>query len=538
MPIMRVLVVMLVLAPLAVYGHARLIDSEPGAESILDAGPDRIVLQFSEPVQPVSLRLIDSDGIDRAKGLEPQAIDASIVVELGKTLAPGRYLVSYRVLSTDAHPIAASFEFSVREGAAGDSVVGPVVPTLRTDFASDAPPARSWDVPVIASRAAFMFSLLLAAGGALFLQLVPSPALQQLMRQSLMGLGMVGVLAALAYLQLSGAGMLGSEALPDMAAIAVAAESSLGLSLGLSAAGLLLLVVTGARRGRWLVASVVLMIAGRVFTGHPVSREPGWLLVPAMGLHVTAAAFWYGSLVPLMFALARLPVRDAASVVHNFSRLAVYLVGCLALAGLLMALIHLASPVALLATWYGQLLLMKTTWFAVLLGFATWHKLRLAPQLEAGNESVARRLRLSIGAEMVVMTLVVLISVNLASTSPEALPPTATTAGTAYQALDVKSLQGNYIVRVNPAGLSNTPRQFSLAVQRADGVSVQPLEISVSVAVRSLGVEPLEAVTEQTGEGVYRVAPGIDLPGEWEISVEALITDFDQEKFVFCLQVE
>jgi copper transport protein len=113
----------------------------------------------------------------------------------------------------------------------------------------------------------------------------------------------------------------------------------------------------------------------------------------------------------------------AASVVTRFSKLAVAAVITLALVGIVTALLNLVAPSALLTTWYGQLLIMKFTWFTVLMGIAAFLKLRLTPRLVAGDARAARHIRWGIRAEAVIMLLVMLLSALLASTPPAALPP-------------------------------------------------------------------------------------------------------------------
>lgn len=518
--------------PIAATAHARFVDASPPPGAVLDHGPEKVVLQFNEPVQPVSVRLIDSNGVDRAAGKIPHAIDADVVLELGEALPAGKYLVSYRVLSGDAHPIAASFDFQV-QGAGPIPAASPTA-EVGTDSSLAGAPVEAWGFAAIVARAAYMLGFLLTVGVALFALLVPAArALQPGLRRAVVGLSLYSLGAALAYLQISGADMVGSGSLPDLQAIRVAAQSSLGVSLGLGGVGLIALVISGGGRPWLLITGIGVLITSRVVTGHPASRDPGWLLIPAMGLHVACAAFWYGSLGPLFFALKRLQIAEAAAIVARFATVALVAVSALAVAGVTMAIVHLATPGALLATWFGQLLLMKTTWFTVLLGFAAWNKWRLTPRLEAGDEGVARRLRISIAVEAIVMTLVVLISVNLASTAPEALPINAEKPPAAALApLSARSLSGSYGMQLDPAGMANAPRRFTLQFSDENGNAVMPLEVDVAVAMPALGIQPLAAKVESLDEGQFAVVPGLEMPGNWRVTVEALINDFDQESFV------
>ncbi|MEZ5562170.1 MAG: copper resistance protein CopC [Gammaproteobacteria bacterium] len=403
--------------------HARFETASPAPGASLQTGPSSIRLHFNEPVQPVTMRIVDVTGKDLASGLPARAVDADVVLELPDALPTGSYIVSYRVLSADAHPIAASFDFRVGSASAQDEMAARAVAG-----GSEAPAAR-WAFQLVVARAAYMFGLLLTAGSVLFMLLVPSVGLRPYLERAVPAYALFTLLAALAYLQIGAADMLGSERVPDLGALRVAAGSSLGTSLGVAAVGLIMLIVGRSHHGGWLVPAIALLLLSRALTGHPVSREPGWLLMPVMMLHVACAAFWYAALPPLYLALVRLPPTTVADTVVRFSRVAMLAVAALLTAGLTMALVHVAGPSAVLGTWYGQLLVMKSTWFSVLLLIASWHKWSLTPRLLAGEVRAARRLRASIVVEGIIMTLVVLISVNVASTAPETLPARPVVAG-------------------------------------------------------------------------------------------------------------
>jgi len=519
------------LLPGIVEAHARFVGSSPVAGAELPAGPDRIVLNFNQPVQPVAVRLIDGAGVDRVAGSVARAVDSEVIVELAGDLDAGTYLLSYRVLSADAHPIAASFSFSV--ATADPPGATPLVPVPAEQVLPAA--GADWSFAEIAARAMFMIGLLLSAGWALFIVLVPLPGDFRIGVQKMLArVSLATLVAAAVYLQVGGAQMLGSDRLPELAALELALQSSLGTSLTIAAIGLIVLVVASRYGAEWLLFSgAAFLVVSRAFTGHPASREPGWALMPAMVMHVSAAAFWYGSLWPLFRSLRRLPPPVAAAVLQRFSIVAMTVVAALALAGILMALIHIATPSALLDTWYGQLLIMKTTWFSVLLALAAWHKLRLTPKFAAGDEKAGRRLRASLLLEAVIMTLVLLISVNLASTAPEDPPASDIDDEAAVESsVAVTSMTGNYTMELDLGGLMSSPRQIVFAFSDPDGIRLSPLEVMMTAAVPELGIEPFPVPVRVLGDGLYSSAPAIEVGKAWRLTVDALVTDFDQESFV------
>jgi len=274
---------------------------------------------------------------------------------------------------------------------AAPTVVGaPTAPTI----GGVAPPVDA----VILGRAAYVGLMLLAMGVAWFLLLIQVPVAITVFLRRLLAASAVGGL------------VVGGFNVQQLNLLAV---TGFGLVLAVSWRGHRALLLGGA----------LALAASRALIGHPASLEPAIVLMPLMILHVSCAAYWLGSLWPLHRVLGCETPSVAAAVVNRFSRVAVAAVGTLALVGVVTALIHLAWPIALLKTWYGQLLIMKLTWFTVLMAVAAWHKLKLSPRLDAGDAGAARHMRWGIRLEAAIMLLVVLLSALLASTPPAALPP-------------------------------------------------------------------------------------------------------------------
>ncbi|MBT9246298.1 copper resistance protein CopC (plasmid) [Gemmobacter fulvus] len=96
------LLVLLFIAPVA-HAHAQLQKSLPTAEAVIAALPDSVTLTFSEPVAPLVLRWILPDGREVDAEASLRGNDLVVVpTEAGA----GSYLLSWRVASTDGHPMA------------------------------------------------------------------------------------------------------------------------------------------------------------------------------------------------------------------------------------------------------------------------------------------------------------------------------------------------------------------------------------------------------------------------------------------------
>lgn len=136
-------------------------------------------------------------------------------------------------------------------------------------------------------------------------------------------------------------------------------------------------------------AGALLVAASFAFTGHTAVHPLRWLLAPALMTHVLVAAFWLGAIPALYLATLR-EIGRAARVIEAFSRLALWVVPVLAVAGVVMTLL-LVSGLAVLAQPYGWLLLVKMTGFVLLMGLAAANRWRLGPAVAGGATRAFRR---------------------------------------------------------------------------------------------------------------------------------------------------
>src|SRR5690606_22150186 len=133
----------------------------PADRAALDAAPSEVELVFNEPVSVPDggVRAFDGDGgrVDEA------AVDVeggTIRLGLRDGLGEGAYVVTYRVISQDGHPITGACTFSVGdvEGASDETVAD------RLGSEDD----RTWDIAGGVARALAYGGTLLAAGVAAF----------------------------------------------------------------------------------------------------------------------------------------------------------------------------------------------------------------------------------------------------------------------------------------------------------------------------------------------------------------------------------
>lgn len=102
---------------LPALAHAQLIDSQPKANQVLSTSPSQFRLNFSDQL----INLGEASNwlkVEDAKGgivSSPSVLNGGEITAMPlQTLKPGRYQVSWRVLSEDGHPIQGSYNFTVQ----------------------------------------------------------------------------------------------------------------------------------------------------------------------------------------------------------------------------------------------------------------------------------------------------------------------------------------------------------------------------------------------------------------------------------------
>ncbi|MGH2722261.1 MAG: copper resistance CopC family protein, partial [Actinomycetota bacterium] len=139
---MSLLALLAVVAWLAVpalpaAAHAVLVRTEPGPQSVVDAAPAEVTLYFSEPVRTQfgGVRVFDS-ALERVDSGQPRFVDDTTVATGVKPLEDGTYIVAWRVVSADSHPIRGAFTFSVGAPSASSGEEAGKLDTALSGFGS------------------------------------------------------------------------------------------------------------------------------------------------------------------------------------------------------------------------------------------------------------------------------------------------------------------------------------------------------------------------------------------------------------------
>jgi putative copper resistance protein D len=156
------------------------------------------------------------------------------------------------------------------------------------------------------------------------------------------------------------------------------------------------IITLGKRRAFDMMAASLgaVLLAATAWQGHAGAEQnvQGIVHVSADGIHLVAAGFWVGALLPLVLLLAeaRHAHERQASVTTQaatvaFSDLGLSCVAALLITGTINAWFLVGSVPALIGTLYGQLLLFKVSLFAIMVTLAAINRLRLQPRFNVSD---------------------------------------------------------------------------------------------------------------------------------------------------------
>lgn len=497
--------------PSGALAHAQLRASEPTEGSLVDTSPARIVLTFNEPVSPVVLRLIGPDGT--ARDVDATAENEALTVTVPDVLDDGTHLLSWRVVSSDGHPLGGTLTFHI--GAASATP-----PALAAPASG---PARA----AAALRLALTTVLVVTVGAAVFAVLVQREALALRMSNAGQIAAVLTVPIGTALLAAQGLDLL---SLPPSALLttapwqsAFAAPLLLTVVLTIFAGVLSFLALRTAPGGAAKAAALAawcLAALSFAVSGHAAAALPRWLTAPAIALHALALIFWLGALLPLLAAL-RYP--RAAAVLQRFSTLAVPLVATLVASGALITWAQTGGDIsALLGSTYGAVLGAKLILVLTLLALAARNRLVLTPALERGIPDAAPRLARAIRIEI----LAGLVILALASGFRLTPPPRALVmpAEPLFAHIHTRRLMVDVALTPGRAG----PVELELGFQNGDFGVLVPKEVEVTLSMPEIGIEPIRVEALLGNDGLWRAGPvTLPTPGDWVVSLRILITDFE-----------
>jgi copper transport protein len=510
--------------------HAALVATDPGNGTIVPDAPNKVTLTFSESVQLVNgkIQVLAPDN-SRADQGEPTVNGATVTIPLRSGGGRGTYLVSYRVISADSHPIGGSITYSVGAASAppsatvNDTKVDPVVRAL---------------IPV--GKYLGYAGLVLLVGPALVLALLWPHRLSRRgpSRVIWTGLGLVTFSTLMAiWLQVPyslGTGLFDVRVgdLRDVLGSTFGAVMLVRLGVLAAAAFLLRPLLRGSSESKTDLALLgvlgVAALATWPLTGHPTASPVAGVSVVIDAIHLAAMSVWLGGLVMLVGFLLRLAnERELAAILPIWSRWAATAVTALILAGVVQALIEVSTLSGLVDSTYGRLILVKVALAAGVLAVA-WVSRRIVRSKSA--EERPRGLRRLVGAELAITAVILGVTAALVQIAPPrtaSAADTSDTSSTVSQTLTSSTMALQ--VDVFPATVGNN--SIHLYAYTPDNKPLTVVEWTGTAALPAKGIEPIQIPLLRITD--FHAVGDIALPqaGQWTFKFTARTSDIDQQTF-------
>jgi copper transport protein len=540
------------LLPAAASAHAYLIKTVPTVSGVLNVPPANVSLTYDEAVEPkfAIISVTNAAGEQKTAGAvhRSEANPDTLVVPLRPNLPQGWYLIYWRAISVDGHPVQGAFTYAVGPNP------GPapqfVVPKVSASAATPQLLITRWVMFVAVMVAIGLFVLRAAIARPLVLR-VAGTSLCALTRAFVVA-SAVGLIAVPVYLDFATANdslrsVFDVPALVPLFRVTAWGRAIVDLELCFAlfcvAAYIALwldrperehrsVAELAAITGAVLAAAAVLVIPGAA--GHAGQTPPRGLTVLFDWLHLAAGSIWLGGLAGMLVLGARMPREARVPVlsvsVPRFSNVALVSVLALAATGLGEAINHLPAVNALWQTGYGRAILVKTGLLATAVLLAAGNLLQSRPQLIAAStrpqlgEPAARLLGRLVSGETALVAGAVFVAALLSSLAPP--PPSF-------------ALQNSALARVGPGTVARTvsragyvlevlvspnraaaPDSFELRITK-DAKPVRGAIVTLTFNHLEMQMPQQEYQLSEKQPGVYsRAAPALVMVGRWGLTFQ------------------
>jgi copper transport protein len=518
--------------------HAALVATDPTANTIVPAAPNKVTLTFSESVQlvPGKTQVLAPDGTRADQG-DPTVDGATLTIPLRAGGGKGTYLVSYRVISADSHPVGGSITYSV--------IAASNPPAATVDDTKVDPVVRGL-IPV--GKYLGYVGLVLLIGPTLVLALLWPQRLSRRGPARLIwtGLGLVTLSTLMAvWLQVPysiGTGLFDVRVgdLRDVLGSTFGAIMLVRLGV-ICGASLLLRPLLSGKGGESKTDLALLGVLGVSalatwpLTGHPTASPVAGVSVVIDAIHLAAMSVWLGGLVMLVgFLLRQANERELAAILPIWSRWAATAVSALILAGVVSALIEVSSLNGLVDSTYGRLIMVKVGLAACVLGVA-WYSRRLVRARTA--EKQPRGLRRAVFAELGITAVVLGVTAALVQIAPPRTAEAAQTAATASKIISRTLRNGNVALQVDisPGTVGNN--SIHLYAYTSDNKPLPVVEWTGTAALPAKNIEPIQIPMLRLTD--FHAIGDISLPtsGVWTFKFTLRTSDIDETSLALMTNV-
>ncbi len=507
--------------------HAEFESSDPPAGSVLDTAPTSVTLTFSEPIEIGlgAVRLFDGFGRPVEVGVAEHPAGADNEVRIGlPSLADGSYVVDWKVVSDDGHPVRGAYTFQV--GPESTLQAGILAGIIGSDSTG-----RSAGVGLAIARAVVIAATAVVFGGLVILGLGVI-GFSRRVRIVLFAGSAAGFTAGLLQLPLEVGYATGRSVFVvfDPGAWGSGFDSEIGTSWAVRAALIGIvgvgLTLTGALRSRtwWIVTALIGAIGVGVasaYGGHGASGRWPLVGIVATAIHVVAMSVWLGGLTLLLVDFTN----AGAAGIRRFSNLAAATVALIVLSGVIQSIRQLGSLDALTGTTYGTLLIWKVLLVAAMIAVAALSRRAVRPGVDVVDVVDRPRLRRALAVEvMIAVAIVVVTSMLMASN------PSAATGGESFSAT---LIDGEYLLSITVEPATVGRNEVHIYLSNATSSLVQPDDVTVTISDPSRDVAPIDIEVVRSGAGHYTALDAtFPYAASWTLIVSARYNQFDEVTFI------
>jgi copper transport protein len=533
--------------PGAAWAHAALLRTVPVASATVNAPPREVALTYDEAVEPrfAIVSVTDASGRQETTGpprRSPTNPDTLLIPVKG--VAEGWYLVYWRAISVDGHPVRGAFTFAVGPNP-GPAPQFPV-PSTSESAATPRLVATRWVVFLSVMAAIGLLALRLgiarplvrrvsgarlrAVSIAFFISSVagllaiPFYTLLATANFALRPVTDVGALIPLLNVSAFGRGYLDLE-LCFALFVAAAAVALWVDKPGRPQRSIAELLATG---GAALAAAAVLVVPGAA--GHAAQTAPRGLSVFLDWAHLLAGSLWIGGLAGVLVLWRSLPAASRTAglgvVVPRFSNVAFASVMVLIASGTGAAIVHMPTLASMWQTSYGQAMLVKIGLLLAAMALAAVNLLRTKQRLADArpdvSSSAARLLRRLVSGEVVLVAAAIFAAAVLSSLAPpsKALAEVGNASAHVGPGPIVSVVKKNgYELRFRVApNKAAVPNAFAVQITR-NGKPVRHASVLLTFAMLDMSMPNQEFHLSETSPGIYGdEKPALVMVGHWGLT--------------------
>ena len=531
--------------PATAWAHAALLHTVPQASGTVNTPPRQVALTYSEAVEPrfAIVSVTDAAGKQEttASPRRSPSDPDTLLVPL-RVIPEGWYLVYWRAISVDGHPVRGAFTFAVGPNA------GPIpqftVPSISETAATPRLLIARWlvflsvmvAIGLVALRLAIARPVVRRAGGVSLRAVTVAFAVS-----SAVAFISIPIYLLLATADFALRSVFALGALVPLVRVSAFGRGYVDLwicfALFVAAAALAIRIDRPEREQRSLaelLAGVgVVLAAGATLivpgaSGHAAQTAPrGWSLLFDWA-HLASGSLWIGGLVGLLVLWRSLPgasrVAGLAVVVPRFSNVALVSVATIIASGTLAALFHMPTIASMWQTSYGQAILVKIGLLLAAMALASVNLLRTKPRLaqSEARDGAARLLRRLVTGEALLVAGALFAAAVLSSLPPPSSALAAVGGASAHvgpgpirSVVQKDGYTLAFDVAPNKAAVPNT---FQVRITRG-GKPLTGAEVVESFLMLDMELGTQAYRLSETSPGTYEhSAPALVMVGHWGLS--------------------